>query len=144
MKIENIFYKKKIIAMVISKINLNKKKYFFPTFDNFPLQVGFMNHKKGFNIKPHYHVKNLRKIKNISEVLLIKKGILRVDFYGDINKYLFSKFIRKNDIIVLISHGHGFKVIKDCSIVEIKQGPYIKSQDKKRFSRIDEKNVILK
>jgi len=145
MKIENIFYNKQIIAMIILKSNLNsKKKYFFPTLKHFPLQVGFMNHKKGFNISPHYHNKNVRKIKSTSEVLLIKKGILRVDFYGNINKYLFSKFIYKNDILILLSSGHGFKVIKDCSIIEIKQGPYVKTKDKKRFVKIQEKNIILK
>jgi hypothetical protein len=145
MKIENIVYNKRVIAMIITKSNLNnRKKYFFPTLKYFPLQVGFMNHKKGFDIRPHYHNKNVRKIKTISEVLLVKKGILRVDFYGNVNKYLFSKFIHKNDILILLSSGHGFKVIKDCSLIEIKQGPYIKTKDKKHFVKIQEKNIIVK
>ena len=144
MRIENILYNKKIIAMIISKSSLSKKKYFFPTLKYFPLQVGFMNHKKGFNINPHHHYRNVRKIKNISEVLLIKKGILRVDFYGKINKYLFSKLVRKNDILILISSGHGFKVIKDCSIIEIKQGPYIPSKDKMLFLKTEESSIIFK
>ena len=40
----------------------------------------------------------------------------------------------ENNIILLLSGGHGFKVIKDCKFLEIKQGPYKIGRDKERFS----------
>ena len=54
---------------------------------------------------------------------MILKGILRVDFYN--KKLSFSKRIKAKDIIMLVHGAHGFKVIKDVQMLEIKQGPYI-------------------
>ena len=68
-----------------------------------------------------------------TEVILILKGIVRVDFYDPKKKYLFSKIIKKKDIIMLVSGGHGFKVLKDVQMLEIKQGPYVEENDKIRF-----------
>ena len=59
-----------------------------------------------------------------TEVILILKGELRVDFYSPKKKYLFSKVLKKNDIIMLVNGGHGFKVLKNIEMLEIKQGPY--------------------
>jgi len=143
MLIKTIKHKKKIIAMIIYQKSLLKKKYFFPTPKNFSLQVGFMNHKKNFFIKPHFHKNLIKKVKSISEVLIIKKGILRVDFY-DKKKYLFSKILKKNYILILIAAGHGFKVIKDCSILEIKQGPYTFGKDKTFLKKKKESRIIIK
>ena len=58
-----------------------------------------------------------------------------------INKVLRKK---EGDIIFLHESHHGFKIIKDCSIIEIKQGPYIKLADKVLFKKVDEKNVRYK
>ena len=142
MKIKNILHDNKIIAMIIYQNDLPKKKYFFPTPEYFPLQVGFMNHKKNFFIKPHVHT-NIQKKINFSEVIIITKGIIRVDFYNK-KKYLFSELLKKNNILILISCGHGFKVLKDCSILEIKQGPYDLNQDKIVFKKIKESSIFIK
>ena len=40
--------------------------------------------------------------------------------------------------------GHGFKTISSVEMVEVKQGPYIKIKDKKRFKNIDEKKIKFK
>ena len=45
--------------------------------------------------------------------------------------YLFSKVIKKDDIIILNSGGHGFKVIETVEMIEVKQGPYNIKSDKK-------------
>ena len=72
------------------------------------------------------------------------KGILRVDFYDNKENYVFSKKVYANDIIMLINGGHGFKVIKDIEIIEVKQGPYNLMEDKKKFNKIDEKKIKIK
>ena len=79
-----------------------------------------------------------------SEVILILKGILRVDFYTSIKKYLFSKILKKNDIIMLVHGGHGFKVLKDIEMLEIKQGPYSLIKDKIKFENINENKIKIK
>ena len=81
--IKKISHKKKLLAMIVEE-----KKYFKPgvnfvTPNKFSLQLGFINHKSDTYIKPHTHNNYLRKIKKTTEILLIRNGSLRVDFYWD-------------------------------------------------------------
>ena len=103
-----------------------------------------MKHAKNHVIKPHLHLKRLTKIFLTSEVIILKKGKLRVDFYDEKRKYLFSIYINKDEIIMLVHGGHGFKVMKDVEMLEIKQGPYVLSKDKIKFNEIDEKKIKIK
>ena len=89
-------------------------------------------------------MKRLTKIFLTSEVIIVQKGKLRVDFYNDKKKYIYSININKNEIIMLVHGGHGFKVIKDVEMLEIKQGPYLLSKDKIKFNKIDEKKIKIK
>ena len=107
-------------------------------------QVGFIKHKSKHLIKPHKHYKNVRRIEYTSEVLIILKGKLRVDFYSDKEKYLFSKIIKKNDIIILNNGGHGFKVLDNVEMLEVKQGPYNTKADKKIFANVEDKFIKIK
>jgi hypothetical protein len=95
--------------------------------------VAYLNHKKGHIIQPHLHKRRLKKIYDTSEVLVILDGSLKVDFYNNKKKYLFSKILSKNDIIILLTYGHGFKILKNCKFIEIKQGPYDVKKDKIKF-----------
>ena len=100
--IEKIIYKKKLLAIIVKtkKIKTNGVNFISPT--NLTLQVGFINRPMNHIIIPHTHKKNLRKINKTAEVLYIKDGILRVDFYNNIKKYLFGKkkrsFIQKTAV----------------------------------------------
>ena len=141
--IKLIKYKKKILGLIIShKQSKNKVNFYTP--NSFTQQVGFISHNKGTYIKPHTHTKFLRKIYKTSEVLYVKKGKIRVDFYLSKKKYLFSKIVTKNKILILLEGSHGFKILKNCSIIEIKQGPFSLSLDKERFNKIDEKFIKIK
>ena len=86
----------------------------------------------------------LRKIRKTAEVLFVKSGVLRIDFYATKKKYLFSKVLRKNNIAILIEGSHGFKVIKKCSLIEIKQGPFNPLLDKTKFKEINERKIKIK
>ena len=103
-----------------------------------------MKHKKNYLIKPHLHKKRATEILYTTEVILLLKGILRVDFYTSNKKYLFSKIAKKQDILMLVHGGHGFKVLKDIEMLEIKQGPYSLIKDKIKFENIDEKKIKIK
>ena len=103
-----------------------------------------MKHKKNHIIKPHKHNKRLTNILRTTEVILLLKGVLRVDFYDNKKKYLFSKIINEKDIIMLVHGGHGFKVLKDVEMIEIKQGPYNLADDKTKFNKVDEKKIKIK
>lgn len=140
--ITKISHKNNIFGYIIrysKKLGVN-----FLTPKNLSHQIGFIKHKKKHIIKPHKHFKNIRRIEYTSEVLIIMKGKLRVDFYSKKEKYLFSKIIKKNDIIILNNGGHGFKVLQDVEMIEVKQGPYNIKVDKKVFDYIDDKKIIIK
>ena len=122
--IEKIVYKKKLLALIVKGNYRDKKGITFFTPNESTQQFGYMKHRKKHIIKPHLHKKRLTKILYTTEVILLLKGLLRVDFYSLLKKYLFSKIIKKNDIIMLVHGGHGFKVLRNVEMLEIKQGPY--------------------
>ena len=142
--IEKIKYKNKLFALIVSGNYRNKKGITFFTPDQATQQFGYMKYKKGYIINPHKHNKRLTKILRTTEVILLLKGVLRVDFYNQQKKYLFSKILKEKDIIMLVHGGHGFKVIKDVEMIEVKQGPYSLVKDKIKFNKIDEKKIKIK
>jgi hypothetical protein len=130
--IEQIMHKNNIYAIIVRKNNQFKKKGVnFITRKQELFQLGFISHKKKHLIKKHYHIKKVRKISFFSEVLIMKKGILKVMFYDEKNRNIKKDTIlKRDDIILLLQGGHGFEVLKDVEIVEVKQGPYQKDTDK--------------
>ena len=142
--LKEIIYKKKLFALIIKDSYQKNKGISFFTKDDANQQIGFMNHPKNYKIKPHKHQKRETKIFLTSEVIIIQKGKLRVDFYNDQTKYLFSVVLKKNQIIMLVHGAHGFKVLESVKMLEIKQGPYKLSKDKIKFNEIDEKKIKIK
>ena len=76
--------------------------------------------------------------------MIIQKGKIRIDLYSLKKKYLFSKILKKNDIVILIKGAHGFQILENCEMIEIKQGPYNKKIDKIRFEKNKKEKLIIK
>jgi len=95
-----------------------------------------MSHSKNHIIKPHFHINRSKIIKQMSELLIIFSGQLKVFFYKKNNLRSKSVIINKKDMILLLSGGHGFKVLKKLEMLEIKQGPFIGEKDKKRLEKL--------
>ena len=142
--IEKIYHKKKLYALIVRAKFRKKKGISFFTPNETNQQFGYMKHDKGHLIKPHKHKKRTTKIFYTTEVIIIFKGSLRVDFYDQKQKYLFSKVIKDKDIIMLVHGGHGFKVLKKIEMLEVKQGPYSIEKDKVKFKEIDEKTIKIR
>jgi len=142
--IKEIIHKTKLYALIIKDSYQNKKGISFFTKDVSNQQIGFMNHPKNYIIKPHKHQKRETKIYLTTEVIIIQKGKLRVDFYDTKKKYLFSVVIKKNQIIMLVHGGHGFKALEPVKMLEIKQGPFVSNKDKIKFDEIEEKKIKIK
>ncbi len=129
---EEIFFGDICLAIIIrSEFKDNGIKFFTP--GEFSQQLGYMNRPAGYIIEPHVHKSVERKIEFTKEVLFIRSGKLRVDFYSKDKIYLESRNLDKGDIILLSAGGHGFEVIEDCEMIEVKQGPYAGDKDKERF-----------
>jgi len=106
-------------------------KFFTPP--SFSQQLAYMNHPKGKIIEPHIHTPVPREVLLTQEVLFLKRGTLKVNFYDVEQKYLESRILSAGDVILLASGGHGFEALEEIEMIEVKQGPYAGDQDKTRF-----------
>ena len=56
-----------------------------------------------------------------------------MDFYDDDQHYLESRELVAGDVILLVTGGHGFEVLEELEMIEVKQGPFVGDHDKTRF-----------
>lgn len=141
--IDRVYNGEELLSVII-RDNYHAQGITFITPDDFPHQLGYMNRDKDYVIVPHVHNKVPRNVDFTQETLVVKSGVVRVDFYTQEQEYIESRIVYKGDIILLASGGHGFKMLQPSEIIEIKQGPYAGAMDKVRFDPIDDSKVILK
>lgn len=141
--IQMVKKKNKLLAIII-RDNYESDGINFLTPSEYSQQVAYMHHAKGKIIDAHVHNLVHRNVVLTQEVLFIKKGKLRIDFYDEYQDYLESYILNKGDIILLMSGGHGFKVLEEIEMIEVKQGPYSGEADKTRFAGIEDNAVILR
>ena len=108
----------------------------FFTPGNFSQQIGYMNRKRNHVIPPHTHNIVKREVNLTQEVLFIKSGKVRVDYYDQDKKYLESRILYKGDVVLLAGGGHGFEMLEDSEMIEVKQGHYAGDMDKKVFEPV--------
>jgi mannose-6-phosphate isomerase-like protein (cupin superfamily) len=140
---ELIKKKDKLLAMIIRN-NYTCEGVNFITPNDYSQQVAYMHHPVGKVIDAHVHNLVHRDVILTQEVLFIKKGKLRVDFYDEYEDYLESTVLNSGDVILLVSGGHGFTVLEEVEMIEVKQGPYSGDADKKRFVGIEDDKVVYK
>lgn len=143
MNIIEIKKKDKLLAIII-KNNYQCDGIDFITPNEYSQQLAYMHHPAGKVIDAHVHNIVHRNVVYTQEVLFIKKGKLRVDFYDDYKDYLESIVLEAGDTILLTSGGHGFKVLEEIEMIEVKQGPYSGELDKVRFEGIADDEVVFK
>lgn len=137
---KNIEHNNKLLAIIVSH-SYNKDGISFFTPGDLSQQLAYMKHPEGKLIEPHVHNIVKREVHYTQEVLFIRKGKLRVDFYNDERKYLESHILIAGDVILLASGGHGFEVLEDVEMFEVKQGPYAGEGDKTRFAGISSNEI---
>lgn len=141
--IERIVQESKLLALII-RSGFSKDGIEFFTPHHFSQQLGYMKRPKGYVVKPHLHIPVGREIYFTKEVLFIRSGKIRIDFYDQNKIYLESKNLAQGDVILLAFGGHSIEVLEEAEIIEVKQGPYAGESDKKWFDPIDMKAVIYK
>ena len=130
------------IAIII-RADFHSEGIEFFTPNTFSQQLGYMNRPTGYKIDPHVHNPVEREVVWTQEVLLVKTGRLRVDFYTDGRHYLESRIIKTGDVILLAAGGHGFEMLEPTEMIEVKQGPYHGDQDKTRFDPVEPDRIKL-
>jgi len=102
-------------------------KFFTP--EKSPQQLGYMNREKGYMIKPHRHECVEKTITHSFETLVVKSGKIKVAIYDENDDYFTETIITTGDVIMIGDCGHGFEMLEDSEMIEIKQGPYVSGLD---------------
>ena len=140
--IETIDHDGRTLAIIV-RAEFREPGITFFTPSSFSQQLAFMRHPTGKTITPHLHNPVHRQVDYTQEVLLIRRGLLRVDFYDGDRTYLHSRLLRAGDVILLASGGHGFQVIEEVEMVEVKQGPFASAADKSCFEEADLERIVM-
>jgi hypothetical protein len=133
--VEEVIIEERLVALIVRRTFHRPGIHFF-TPNDFSQQLGYMSHPSGHRILPHTHKDVRRDVRGTQEVLVLRKGRVRVDFYGDDQALLASRTLEAGDVILLVAGGHGFEVLEDCEMFEIKPGPYAIGEDKERFTPV--------
>jgi len=141
-RLQTITHENETLAIIIRNDYVEDGINFF-TPDDFSQQLAYMRRSEGYTIPPHVHNEVPREVKYTQEVLFVKSGRVRVDFYDGQKSYLHSDILHPGDVILLAYGGHGFFMIEESEIIEVKQGPYAGEEDKVRFDPVDDNKVKL-
>jgi mannose-6-phosphate isomerase-like protein (cupin superfamily) len=141
--IERIEHGTQELALIIRRSFYREGIEFF-TPCSYSQQIGYMNRPAGYVIDPHVHNPVRREVDYTKEVLVVRSGRVRVDFYSDSQEYLESTILEAGDVILLAYGGHGFEMLEPTEMIEVKQGPYAGDHDKTRFNPVNSRNIKLR
>lgn len=130
--IEHIYAEKQLLAIIVSKDH-EPVSTEFVTSSDLTMQVGFVKYPGGGAIQPHVHRPLERHIVGTGEVLLVRSGKMEVTLYDDEHHQVAQRILEQGDLLLLVTGGHGFRMIEDTVLLEVKQGPYIGLDEKERF-----------
>ena len=131
------------LLAVIIRADFQADGIVFATPNELPQQLGYMKRPAGYEIDPHVHVLKRYDVQYSSETLFIRKGKMRIDFYSEDRQYLSSEILTTEDVVLLSRGGHGFEMLEESEIIEVKQGPYESDNDKIRFEGVKKNQIIL-
>lgn len=140
--IDRILHDGRELALIVRR-NYRVEGIEFFTPGTYSQQIGYMNRPAGYMIAPHVHRPVTREVQFTKEVLFVRSGRVRVDFYTDEQIYLQSTVLEPGDVILLAFGGHGFEMLEPTEMIEVKQGPYAGDQDKTRFDAVDAASIVI-
>jgi hypothetical protein len=130
--IESITHGIEPIALIIrDKYDEPGIRFFTPA--NFSQQLAAMTRPKGHKIAAHVHNLLVRQVLYTQEVLIIKRGKVKVNLYSSNREFVDAKILGTGDVILLCGGGHSLEMLEETSVIEVKQGPYAGENDKTPF-----------
>lgn len=130
--IEHILWEDKPLAYIIRAAFQSKRTTFF-TPPEFKQQVGFVVYPKGGEITRHVHRPLERHLIGTSEVLIVRSGRCEMDVYNDSRELVATRELGPGDVMLMVGGGHGFRMLEDTVLLEVKQGPYTGMDEKVCF-----------
>ena len=97
------------------------------------LQVGQVVHLCGHQIARHEHRPQERHSTGTAEFLLVQRGRCAMEVYDHQRRLVATRELGVGDISILLGGGHGFRMLEDTVMLEVKQGPYPGPDEKERF-----------
>jgi len=139
---ETILVDGQILAHIV-RGSIKRPGVTFFTPSDFSQQLAYMQHPAGKIIVPHVHKPMPRAVTKTLEVLFVRQGRLRVDFYTESRTYVESRVLAAGDVILLVAGGHGFEVLEPVEMFEVKQGPFAGVEDKVRIEGVRPEDIRL-
>lgn len=120
-----ISFNNEVLAMFFSKDIKADNGIRFLTPENYPLQIGLLEHKNGRQVPPHIHRDLDYCVKTSQEFIYIEKGeniVVKIfnSAWAEVDKIIMSA----GDFILFVSGGHSLDIPSGCRLLEVKQGPY--------------------
>lgn len=131
-QLETVNHDGKVLCLIVRKAPSPDKTTFF-TGNDCSLQVGKIVYPKDGTIPRHDHKPVERHVSGTSEVLIVEKGRMIADIYTEARELHSSHEVGPGDVVILLGGGHGFRLLEDTILIEVKQGPYSARLDKERF-----------
>lgn len=113
-----------LIAIVVRRGAQSENKYNFLTDDREPFQLGMSFYSPGERIRSHAHLPRTIRVSRVQEFIVLSHGRARLDLYSETRARIAQTLLEAGDVVLLLGGGHGFEILEDTRIVEVKQGPY--------------------
>ncbi len=89
------------------------------------LQLLSHRQSRGHVIKPHRHTPHKRITNMLHEGVVVVRGKIRVDLFGEDKKRFRSFFVNAGGAAIFFGVAHGVRFLADTALYELKNGPYI-------------------
>jgi hypothetical protein len=140
--IEEVASQDRLLAIIVRHDFVCQGIRFF-TPPDFSQQLAYMKRPLGYKIEPHVHNLLRREVVHTQETLFVRRGRIRIDFYDDDRNQVSSRTVETGDVVLLVSGGHGFEMLEESEMIEVKQGPFAGDEDKVRFEPVGRQSSSL-
>ncbi len=130
--IEKIEWQDQLLAYIV-RAAFDPQATTFVTPPELNLQLGFVVYPGGGEVARHTHKPLERHLTGTSEVIVVKEGRCEIDVYSPDRKKVATREVGRGDVMLMVAGGHGFRMLEDTVLMEIKQGPYTGTDEKDRF-----------
>ena len=63
----------------------------------------------------------------------LRSGRCLIDIYDDAQHLIATRELRVGNVVLMVGGGHGFRMLEDTVLLEVKQEPYTGLDEKERF-----------
>jgi len=112
-----------VLAIVYPK-GLRADGVRFLTPNEYPLQIGLLEHREGKHVEMHQHPKMPYDVRTTQEFLYVEKGTIKVAIATRDWNVVETVTLSDGDFILFVDGAHELEIDKGSRLIEIKQGPY--------------------